>query len=135
MTKAFKGYFEVATKDLSDIVTSIRWPRSVETHDVTGISHDSKAFFVGLKDGDEVSLECVWDDASDKFEDLFGGTGKLGATVALIYGPAGNTAGQRRLSANAIVKSVERATAVGSTVAGSISLQVTGDVTEDAFPA
>jgi len=127
--KAFKGKVFLAGRDLSSEITSVRLPRGVEMLEITSIDDDSRKFMLGEEDGGEVSLDGIFDDATNKIDAAL--RDARGNERQLIYCPAGDALSKRAIACNlAIEKSHERSTAKGSLVGVSASLQLSGPVRE-----
>ena len=121
-------------RDISLQVTNIRWPRSVDILESHGVGDISKESVAGLKDGDQVVLEILWNNLSTVgFVAVFGSS-SIGDTRSLIFGPNGDTSSEERLTNEAIIASVERGHGRGELVAATVTMQISGTVTEDTFP-
>lgn len=122
-----------AIQDISNHVTRFRWGRTADMLESHGVSDTSKEFTAGLKDGDQIQIEGLWDNASTTgFVAVFGGD-SVGDTRSVEYGPNSNTAGQEKISCETLIQSVERSHGRGELVSYSVTLQVTGAVTEGTF--
>ena len=139
MAKSSKVHVSVddsggSPRDISSYVTNIRWPRSADMLESHGVGDTVKSSFAGLKDGDQVIIDLLWTNDTDTgFVAVFGGD-SIGDTRSLIYGPNSDTSGQERLTNEAIIASVERAHGRGELVAATVTMQISGTVTEDTFP-
>ncbi len=121
-----------ALRVITDHVTRFSWPRTADVLESHGVADTSKEFTAGLKDGDQISIEGIWDNtATLGFVAVFGDS--VGNTRTVQYGPNGTTSGEEKISAEAIVTSLERSHGRGELVAYSVTLQVTGVVTEGTF--
>jgi hypothetical protein len=121
-------------RDISNMVRRIRWPRSADMLESHGVGDTSKEFTAGLKDGDQVGLELIWDNtATIGFVAVFGSS-SVGSTRSLHFAPNGNTSGQERLTNEAIIATIERGHGVGELVGATVTMQISGTVTEDTVP-
>lgn len=138
MANSFKVYVAVddsggTIRDISQFVTQSSWPRTVDMLDSHGVADVSKESTAGLKDGDVIQLEIIWDNtATTGFVAVFGGD-SIGDTRSVEYGPNGSTGGEEKISAEAIIQTVDRGHSRGELVTATVSLQVTGTVTEGTF--
>ena len=118
-------------KDISDVLTDVGFPQTVETAETTSFGSSAKTYIVGLSDS-TVSLSGNWDATVDAhLASLLG----QAQTVTFEYYPEGeaqipNTA--VKYSGEAILTSFEKSGAVGDVVSFSAELQVTGAVTRTA---
>ena len=137
MANSIKPYVAVddsggSLRDISDHVTRVRWGRTVDMLESHGVADASKEFTAGLKDGDQIQIEGLWDNtAVTGFVAVL--SDSVGATRTVELGPNSNTSGQERITAETIVQALERSHGRGELVAYSVTLQVTGTVTEDTF--
>lgn len=114
---------------ISTYVDSVTHNRTVDTAETSAFTNDDKTFIAGLMDG-TFALSGHWDSASDA---TLHGTFD-GATVAIVYGPAGSTTGLVRYTANALVTDYSITSGVGDRVNWSATFQRTGALTRDTFP-
>ena len=122
-----------AVKDISQHVTRFRWGRTVDMLESHGVGDTSKEFTAGLKDGDQIQIEGLWDNtATTGFVAIFGGD-SIGSTRSVEHGPNSNTSGQEKITCEAIIQTVERSHGRGELAGYSVTLQVTGAVTEGTF--
>jgi len=120
-------------RDISSYVHRFRWPRTADMLETTALSDTDKKFAAGLKDGDQVTIEGLWDNtATTGFVAVFGSSA-VGEIRSLVFGSNSNTSGQEKISCETIIASIERSHGRGELVAFSITLQVTGAVTEGTF--
>ena len=137
MANSIKPYVAVddsggSLRDISDHVTRVRWGRTADMLESHGVADSSKEFTAGLKDGDQIQIEGIWDNASTTgFVAVF--SDSIGATRSIELDPNSNTSGQERIKAETVVQELERSHGRGELVAYSVTLQVTGTVTEDTF--
>jgi predicted secreted protein len=115
--------------DISDTLTDVSFPETIETAETTSFGSNAKTYIVGLKDA-TISLSGNFDATVDAH--LAGIAGQA-ATVSFEYGPEGSTAPQVKYTGEAILTSYEKSGAVGDVVTYSAEFQVTGAVTRGAY--
>ena len=115
--------------DISNSLTDVSFPQTVETAETTSFGSSAKTYIVGLTDS-TVSVSGNFDATVDAHLAAILGQA---ATVSIEYGPEGTTAGQVKYTAEAILTSYEKSGAVGDVVSYSAELQVTGAVTRGTF--
>lgn len=113
---------------MSSYVDSVSHDRMQETAETTAFGNDDKTFIAGLMDG-SFSLSGHWDSTEDA---ALAGTFD-GATVSIIYGPAGNGSGAVRYTASCLVTNYNISSPVGDKVSWSASFQRSGALTRDTF--
>ncbi len=118
------SYLSVDGTDISSYTDSCSLDRSIDTAETTAFGDDDRTYIAGLR-GSSFSASGHWDPTGDGV--LIGADD--GATVAWVYGPEGNTAGDVQYSGNAILTGYNQSSGVGDKVAWSASFQVTGTVT------
>ena len=111
--------------DISNTLTDVSFPQTIETAETTSFGSSAKTYIVGLSDS-TVSASGNFDATVDAH--LAGIAGQA-ATVSFEYGPEGSTAGQVKYTGEAILTSYEKSGAVGDVVTYSAEFQVTGAVT------
>lgn len=117
-----------SSRNISDVLTSVDFPETIETAETTAFGATSKSYIVGLKDA-TISLSGIWDATVDGYI----GGGAEPASRTFIYGPAGDTGGNVKYTGEAIVTSYSISNPVGDVVTFSLDLQVTGDVTRTTY--
>lgn len=125
-------HFEVddtggTSRDISDTLTSVDFPETIETAETTAFGSTYKSYIVGLRDA-TISVSGIWDATVDGY---FIGTEP--ATRSFIYGPAGDTAGNVKYTGEAILTSFSVSNPVGDVVTYSADFQCTGGVTRTTF--
>jgi predicted secreted protein len=115
-------------RDLSDTLTSVDFPESIETAETTAFGSSAKSYIVGLSDA-TISLSGIWDATVDGY--IAGGAEP--ASRSFVYGPAGTTGGNVKYTGEAIVTSYSISNPVGDVVTYSVDLQVTGAVTRTTY--
>jgi predicted secreted protein len=115
--------------DISNTLTDVSFPQTVETAETTSFGSSAKTYIVGLSDS-TVSVSGNFDATVDAH--LAGILGQA-ATVSFEYGPEGSTAGQVKYTGEAILTSYEKSGAVGDVVTYSAELQVTGAITRGTY--
>lgn len=117
-----------SVRDISNTLTSVDFPDSVETAETTAFGSSAKSYIVGLTDA-TFSLSGIWDATVDGY--ISGGAEP--ASRSFVYGPAGSTAGNVKYTGEAIVTSYSISNPVGDVVTYSLDLQVTGAVTRTTY--
>ena len=114
--------------DLSTYTDSVSQVGAVATADVTAFGNDDAAFIAGLKSG-SWSLAGHFDPTADAaLYAMFDG-----AVVAIIYGPAGTTAGLPKYTANAFVTDYTIGDPVRDKVSWNASFTRDGALTRGTF--
>jgi hypothetical protein len=116
------------SRDISNVLTSVDFPETIDTAETTAFGSSAKSYIVGLSDA-TISISGIWDATVDGY--LAGGAEPASRTF--IYGPAGSTAGNVKYTGEAIVTSYSTSNPVGDVVTFSVDLQVTGAVTRTTF--
>ena len=111
--------------DISNTLTDVSFPQTIETAETTSFGSSAKTYIVGLTDS-TISLSGNFDATVDAH--LAGILGQS-ATVSFEYGPEGSTSTYVKYSGEAILTSYEKSGAVGDVVTYSAEFQVTGAVT------
>ena len=115
--------------DISNTLTDVSFPQSVDTAETSAFGASAKAYIVGLTDG------------------TFSGSGNFDATVdahlaAIVgkadsvsfeYGPEGSTATYVKYTGEALLTSYEKSGAIGDVVTYSAEFQVTGAITRGTY--
>jgi hypothetical protein len=117
--------------DISNTLTDVSFPQTVETAETTSFGSSAKTYIVGLSDS-TVSASGNFDATVDTH--LAAVLGQA-ATLSFEYGPEGSTSGQVRYTGEAILTSYEKSGAVGDVVTYSAEFQVTGAVTRGTYGA
>ena len=115
--------------DISNTLTDVSFPQSVETAETTSFGSSAKTYIVGLSDA-TLSVSGNFDATVDAH--LAAVVGQA-ATLSFEYGPEGSTAGQVKYTGEAILTSYEKSGAVGDVVTYSAELQITGAVTRGTY--
>ena len=121
------SYFKVASTDLSTYLNNVTVSRSSDTSDTTAFSSGTRTFIAGLRDA-TISLTGMFD--ATVYSTI---AGWLGTSQTWEYGPAGNANGRVKVSGSGIITAVELGSAVGEVVTASITIQVSGAVTDSTF--
>ncbi len=116
------------SRNISNVLTSVDFPETIDTAETTAFGSSSKSYIVGLKDA-TISISGIWDATVDGYI----GGGAEPASRSFIYGPAGSTAGNVKYTGEAIVTNYAISNPVGDVVTFSLDLQVTGDVTRTTY--
>jgi len=116
--------------DISAYSDSVSFPQVVDTQEVSVFGTASKAFIPGLIDGGQVSLSGPLDVALGTLIAGLKNAQSLGsASATFTWGPGGSVSGQVKQSAEVFISAYDVSSGVGGRVEYSVSLQVTGAVT------
>ena len=115
--------------DISNTLTDVSFPQSVDTAETSAFGSSAKSYIVGLTDS-TLSISGNFDATVDAH--LAAVVGQA-ATLSFEYGPEGSTAGQVKYTGEAILTSYEKSGAVGDVVTYSAEFQVTGAVTRGTY--
>jgi len=114
-------------RDISDTLTSVDFPETIDVGEVTAYGSTSKSYLVGLRDS-TLSVSGLFDATVDGY---FIGTEP--ASRSFVFGPAGNTSGYVKYSGEAILVSYSISAPVQDVDSYSADFQVTGNVTRGTF--
>ena len=117
-----------SVRDISNTLTSVDFPESVDTAETTAFGSSAKSYIVGLSDA-TISVSGIWDSTVDGY--IAGGAEP--ASRSFVYGPAGSTGGNVKYVGEAIVTGYSISNPVGDVVTFSLDLQVTGAVTRTTY--
>lgn len=112
-------------RDISNSLTDVSFPRSIDTAESSSFGDSAKQYVVGLSDA-TISVSGNFDATIDGY---LAGTVGQAATLSFEYGPEGSTAGYVKFSGECILTSYEVSGAIGDVVTYSAEYQVTGSVT------
>jgi|TARA_R110000824_G_scaffold399360_1_gene604750 hypothetical protein len=115
------------SRDISDTLTSVDFPETIDTAETTAFGATSKSYIVGLRDA-SISVSGLWDATIDGYI-----IGTEPATRTFIFGPAGSTGGNIKYTGECILTNYAVSNPVGDVVTYSIDLQCTGGVTRTTF--
>ena len=115
--------------DISNTLTDVSFPQTIETAETTSFGSSAKTYIVGLTDS-SISASGNFDATVDAH--LAGIAGQA-ATVSFEYGPEGSTSPNVKYTGEAILTSYEKSGAVGDVVTYSAEFQVTGVVTRGTY--
>jgi hypothetical protein len=128
-TSAF--YLGTATlTNVSPYADNLSLPQSTDQLEVSTFGSASKAFIPGLNDGDTISVSGPYDVV---IHSLITGARSAGSLLGYVFGPGGSVASQARSAGSVYVQQYSTSTTVGGRVEYSLSLQVTGAVTNGTF--
>ena len=116
-----------SVRDISDTLTSVDFPETIDTAETTAFGATSKSYIVGLRDA-TISVSGLWDATVDGY---FIGTEP--ATRSFVFGPAGNTSGYVKYSGECILTSYSVSSPVADVDTFSADFQVTANVTRGTF--
>jgi hypothetical protein len=115
--------------DISNTLTDVSFPQSVDTAETTAFGASAKTYIVGLTDG-TLSVSGNFDATVDAH--LAAIVGKADS-VSYEYGPEGSTATYVKYTGEALLTSYEKSGAIGDVVTYSAEFQVTGAVTRGTY--
>jgi hypothetical protein len=115
--------------DISNTLTDVSFPRSVDTAETSAFGDSAKTYIVGLSDA-TVSVSGNYDATVDAH--LAGVLGQA-ATLSFEYGPEGSTSTFVKYTGECILTSYEKSGAIGDVVTYSAEFQVTGAVTRGTY--
>ena len=115
------------SRSLANTLTSVDFPETIDTGEVTAFGATSKAYLVGLRDA-TISVSGLFDATIDGYI-----IGTEPATRTFIFGPAGSTGGNVKYTGECILTSYSISNPVADVVTYSLDLQVTSDVTRTTY--
>jgi predicted secreted protein len=115
-------------RDISDTITSVDFPETLDTAETTAFGSSAKSYIVGLTDA-TISVSGIWDATVDGY--IAGGAEP--ASRSFVFGPAGSTVSNVKYTGEAIVTSFSISNPVGDVVTYSLDLQVTGAITRGTY--
>ena len=115
--------------DISNTLTDVSFPQTIETAETTSFGSSAKTYIVGLSDS-SLSVSGNFDATVDAH--LAGILGQA-ASVSFEYGPEGSTAGYVKYTGEALLTSYEKSGAIGDVVSYSAEFQVTGAITRGTY--
>ena len=115
-------------RDISDTITSVDFPETLDTAETTAFGSSAKSYIVGLTDA-TISVSGIWDATVDGY--INGGAEP--ASRSFVFGPAGSTVSNVKYTGEAIVTSYSISNPVGDVVTYSLDLQVTGAITRGTY--
>ena len=115
--------------DISNTLTDVSFPQSVDTAETSTFGSSAKAYVVGLTDS-TLSISGNFDATVDAH--LAAIVGKADS-VSFEYGPEGSTAGFVKYTGEALLTSYEKSGAIGDVVTYSAEFQVTGAITRGTY--
>jgi predicted secreted protein len=115
------------SRSLSNVLTSVDFPETIDTAESTAFGSTSKSYLVGLRDA-TISVSGLWDATVDGYI-----IGTEPASRTFIFGPAGSTGGNVKYTGEAILTNYSVSAPVADVVTFSLDLQVTGNVTRTTY--
>ncbi len=115
------------SRSLSNVLTSVDFPETIDTAESTAFGSTSKSYLVGLRDA-TISVSGLWDATVDGYI-----IGTEPASRTFIFGPAGSTGGYVKYTGEAILTNYSVSAPVADVVTFSLDLQVTGNVTRTTY--
>ena len=114
---------------ISDVLTDVSFPQTIETAETTSFGSSAKSYIVGLSDA-TISISGNFDATVDAH--LSGVLGQA-ASLSFEYGPEGATSPDAKYTGECLMTSYEKSGAVGDVVTFSAEFQVTGVVTRGTY--
>ncbi len=131
MANSVRSKLFVDGRDLSGDAQSIAFPRSTDVQETSGLDDTSKQFAATVKDGGQIAVELLWNNAANKSQYL---GGQVANIKQIIYGPNLDTAGEEAVVVNdSIFNAHDRAHGRGELVGVSATFQLSQDVNEGVF--
>jgi hypothetical protein len=115
--------------DISNTLTDVGFPQSVDTAETSTFGSSAKSYVVGLTDS-TLSVSGNFDATVDAHLAAILGQS---ASVSFEYGPEGSTAGFVKYTGEALMTSYEKSGAIGDVVSYSAEFQVTGAITRGTY--
>lgn len=115
--------------DISNTLTDVSFPQSVDTAETSTFGSSAKSYVVGLTDS-TISISGNFDATVDAH--LAGILGQA-ASVSFEYGPEGSTSTYVKYSGECYLTSYEKSGAIGDVVSYSAEFQVTGSITRGTY--
>jgi len=115
--------------DISNTLTDVGFPQSVDTAETSTFGSSAKSYVVGLTDS-TLSVSGNFDATVDAHLAAILGQS---ASVSFEYGPEGSTAGYVKYTGEALMTSYEKSGAIGDVVSYSAEFQVTGAITRGTY--
>jgi len=115
--------------DISNTLTDVSFPQSVDTAETSAFGSSAKSYVVGLSDA-TLSISGNFDATVDAH--LAAIVGKADS-VSFEYGPEGSTSTYTKYTGEALLTSYEKSGAIGDVVTYSAEFQVTGAVTRGTY--
>ena len=115
------------SRSLSNVLTSVDFPETIDTAETTAFGATSKSYIVGLRDA-TISVSGLWDATVDGYI-----IGTEPASRTFIFGPAGSTGGNVKYTGECILTNYAVSNPVADVVSFSLDLQVSGNVTRTTY--
>jgi len=115
--------------DISNTLTDVSFPQSVDTAETSTFGSSAKSYVVGLTDS-TLSISGNFDATVDAH--LAAVLGQA-ASLSFEYGPEGSTATYVKYTGECILTSYEKSGAIGDVVSYSAEFQVTGAITRGTY--
>ncbi len=117
-----------AMQDLTSYSPKVDFSRVQELLDVTTFGNTSKVWLPGYKDGDDITVELIYDPTpAAQLNAIMALT--TGATQGFEYGPEGSASGKVKYSGECFLMSFKVNSAVNAATTISVTLRKSGAVT------
>lgn len=135
----FQIYDSIPTiRDMSAHITSVDFPRSVDSADISTAGLGDHSFMAGMRNA-TITLNVVWDDTATTgpdvvFAGLLGTSPNTPTTSGgFIFGPSGSTSGRVKYSGAACVTAFNVTSGVGDAVRATVTMQCHGTITRGTY--
>jgi hypothetical protein len=116
--------------DVSQYVNSIDYKRPIATHDVTALGNQSLNFISGLKDGDDFTINFLFDPTLEtQLNGIFG----ISPIPTYEFAPNTTVTGSRKLTGSMILTNIGYQVKVGSEILLPCTFKKSGDVTSTVY--
>lgn len=115
-------------RDLSPYLTSVSFPKSIDTAEVSTLADTAKEYIIGLSDA-TISADGIYDPTLDGWLASIAATTSV-TGLAFEYHPQGTGSGNVKYSGNCYLTSYEIGTPVDGAASVTLEFQVTGAVTK-----
>lgn len=120
--------------NVSTFADDFQWPQSVTTVETSAFGSSHRTSIPSLTDGDTLTYSGPYDVAAGTFFSAIKAAQAAGSsTCTVVYGPAGSVSGQAKIQAETWITAYNVSTQVAGRAELSVSLQVTGAVTNSTW--
>ena len=123
--KGSEGVVKVGANTVAE-VTGFSFDETADTIETTALSNSGRTYVADYVTFSG-SIDCMWDETDTNGQEAM----TVGAEVTLNLYPEGSGAGAQFYTGSAIITSISRANAMGSTVTASFSFQGANVLTSD----
>lgn len=113
------------TRDISNVLRSVNFPRQADTAETTAFTSTVKSYVVGIP-GATFSIQGMFDQTVDGYlQGIYG----MAAARGFVYGPQGSTAGNAKYTGSCYLTNYTITGGVSDMVQGNVDFQITGAIT------